>query len=147
MKTEFIPMEFDSTNPDHVLLLQNALTFLGCKIDEVELTIMTIGYTTKEAIHDYSKKRCLQGSCELDNKLLEALNEEMSKFYHIKGVVRNKQKMPLKGFVLELHRQKIRNKVYESTKLGATTTMSDGRYIYCISIYQLKRGRLHKRHN
>lgn len=129
MKTEFIPMEFDSTNPDHVLLLQNALTFLGYKIDEVELTTMTIGYTTKEAIHEFRKKQCIQGSCELDEKILEALNEEMSKCYHVKGVVTNLKKMPLKGFILKLFRKQIGEIKSSNISLGQTKVLSDGRFI------------------
>ncbi len=138
MKTEFIPMEFDSTNPDHVLLLQNALTFLGFIIGSKELSTMTMGYTTKEAIHDYSKKQCIKGSCELDEKILEALNDEMAKCYHVKGVVTNLKKMPLKGFVLQMYRKQIGEIKSSKISLGQTKVLSDGRFILYFNLPVIK---------
>ncbi|MEI6349208.1 MAG: neuraminidase-like domain-containing protein [Bacteroidota bacterium] len=138
MKTEFIPMEFDNTNPDHVLLLQNALTFLGYKINEEELISFTIGYTTKEAINEFRKKQCIQGSCELDEKILEALNNQMVKCYHVKGVVTNLKKMPLGGFILKIFRKQIGENVNNNIQLGQTKVLSDGQYILYFNLPYIK---------
>lgn len=126
MKSQLFPTEFDITNPDHVYQMQNALVFLGYNIEKDEIKNKIYGETTIVAVTKFAEKYCLTNACSQTTQFAERLNDVMSRYYHVMGVVKNLDNAPLNGSILQLYRKVIGSESAEM--LSQIEVLSDGTY-------------------
>jgi hypothetical protein len=126
MKSQLIPLDFDESNPVHVTLLQDVLTFLGVKIDPAEITLRVIGLTTKEAMYNLSKRLCLSCGCEINEAFINEINKIISKCYKIQGTILNENGAVVEGLTINVYRYFFKQK--ETTVIGTSKSINDGSY-------------------
>ncbi|MEI6766947.1 MAG: neuraminidase-like domain-containing protein [Bacteroidota bacterium] len=126
MRSYLLPADFSGSNPEHVYQLQQILSLLGYTINQDESDSRTIGYTTKEAIHLFSKSHCLSLGCEINSAFIDAINSELGVFYRIRGKVTDDTSTPVAGKLVIAYQYN--NKDKTNVLLGQALSYSDGSY-------------------